>query len=134
MLELSFARRCNWVIATLGRNIYCSAWFVKARELALRSFRASTPISIGSANKYESILLCKSDRATVDGADVSSPRLTDVPKCQRCHSDLDQFAVYRFITVEPISIDLGMPPIAVEVVFCSRCGTVLEMFKAEASD
>jgi ATP-dependent Clp protease ATP-binding subunit ClpC len=68
------------------------------------------------------------------GVDVSSPQLADVPKCQRCHSDLDQCAVYRLITVEPISTDLGMPPMVVEVVFCSRCGTVLEMFKAEASD
>jgi len=31
--------------------IYCSAWFARARELALRSFGASVPICIGCAKK-----------------------------------------------------------------------------------
>jgi ATP-dependent Clp protease ATP-binding subunit ClpC len=68
------------------------------------------------------------------GADDSIPQLSDVPKCQRCHSDLDQVAVYRELTVEPSPTDQGNPPILVEVVFCSRCGTVFEMFKAGTSD
>lgn len=68
------------------------------------------------------------------GADDSRPQLSDVPKCQRCHSDLGQVAVYRLITVEPSPTDQGNPPLSIEVVFCSRCGAVFEMFKAETSD
>jgi ATP-dependent Clp protease ATP-binding subunit ClpC len=50
------------------------------------------------------------------------------PVCPQCNADLVEAARFRNITVPSESADHD-EPISVEVVYCSRCGVALEMFR-----
>jgi ATP-dependent Clp protease ATP-binding subunit ClpC len=49
------------------------------------------------------------------------------PCCPRCRASLSEVAQFRTIVVPP---DSGsQPPMSIDVVYCVRCGTSLDMFK-----
>jgi ATP-dependent Clp protease ATP-binding subunit ClpC len=61
-----------------------------------------------------------------------SPSLSLEPCCPRCRESLSEVAQFRTIAVPP---DSGSgEPIAVDVVYCVRCGTGLHMFKTEGAN
>jgi ATP-dependent Clp protease ATP-binding subunit ClpC len=54
-----------------------------------------------------------------------------VPSCPQCHAGLADVARFRAITVAPGLSDDDRDPIPIDVVYCNRCGTTLEMFRSE---
>jgi ATP-dependent Clp protease ATP-binding subunit ClpC len=54
-----------------------------------------------------------------------------VPSCPQCHGGLADVARFRAITVVPGPRDDDRDPIPIDVVYCNRCGTTLEMFRSE---
>jgi ATP-dependent Clp protease ATP-binding subunit ClpC len=64
--------------------------------------------------------------------EAAPPLVRLAPCCPRCRMSLDECA--RFLTVAIQSDREEAEHMSVEVVFCSRCGTTLHMFKAEESD
>jgi ATP-dependent Clp protease ATP-binding subunit ClpC len=56
---------------------------------------------------------------------------TMAPTCPQCRADLAQAARFRVMTVAPGPSDVDKDPIAIDVVYCARCGVALEMFKSE---
>ena len=54
-----------------------------------------------------------------------------VPSCPQCHAGLADVARFRAITVAPGSSGDDRDPIPIDVVYCNRCGTTLEMFRSE---
>jgi ATP-dependent Clp protease ATP-binding subunit ClpC len=53
------------------------------------------------------------------------------PTCPQCHADLTEAARFRVMTVAPGPSDVDEDPISLDVVYCTRCGVALEMFKSE---
>ncbi|HEX4217602.1 MAG TPA: Clp protease N-terminal domain-containing protein [Acidimicrobiales bacterium] len=52
------------------------------------------------------------------------------PSCPQCHAALANAARFRVISVAPGAGDPGQAPLSMDVVYCSRCGVTLEMFKS----
>ena len=74
-------------------------------------------------------LVGRSDDVT---AAATHPPLSLEPCCPRCRESLNEVAQFRTITVDPDSGHAA--PMAVDVVYCVRCGTTLHMFKNESTD
>jgi ATP-dependent Clp protease ATP-binding subunit ClpC len=53
------------------------------------------------------------------------------PSCPQCHAGLAEVARFRAMTVAPGPGDEDRDPMPVDVVYCSRCGATLDMFKSE---
>lgn len=54
-----------------------------------------------------------------------------VPTCPQCRAYLAEAARFRVMTVAPGPSDTDKDPISIDVVYCSRCGVALEMFKSQ---
>jgi ATP-dependent Clp protease ATP-binding subunit ClpC len=54
-----------------------------------------------------------------------------VPTCPQCRADLAEAARFGVMAVAPAPGDADKDPISIDVVYCSRCGVALEMFKSE---
>ena len=52
------------------------------------------------------------------------------PTCPQCHAGLADAARHREMTVAPGPSEMDKDPIAVDVVYCSRCGLTLGVFKS----
>jgi ATP-dependent Clp protease ATP-binding subunit ClpC len=54
-----------------------------------------------------------------------------VPTCPQCRAHLSEAARFRVMTVAPGPSDRDKDAISIDVVYCSRCGVALDMFKSE---
>ncbi|HWF23220.1 MAG TPA: Clp protease N-terminal domain-containing protein [Acidimicrobiales bacterium] len=54
-----------------------------------------------------------------------------LPTCPQCRAHLAEAARFRVMTVAPGPTDRDKDSISIDVVYCSRCGVALEMFKSE---
>ena len=61
-------------------------------------------------------------------AQPSPPR---EPCCPRCNGNVSEAARFRTLVVEPD--EGGVDPLQVHLVYCTHCGTVLDMFKADVA-
>ncbi|HEX3566086.1 MAG TPA: Clp protease N-terminal domain-containing protein [Acidimicrobiales bacterium] len=52
------------------------------------------------------------------------------PTCPQCRAHLAEAARFRVMTVAPGPTDREKDSISLDVVYCSRCGVALEMFKS----
>jgi ATP-dependent Clp protease ATP-binding subunit ClpC len=62
---------------------------------------------------------------------TSRVKMTSGPTCPQCHLPIPDLLRYHRIEVEPDDREGGEDSLAVDVVFCSRCGTTLGMFRVE---
>jgi len=66
-----------------------------------------------------------------DSSFGDDPLTNSEPRCPQCRADLTEEAHFRTITVVPEDDDDGKEPITIDVVYCSRCGMTLHMFKSD---
>jgi len=55
------------------------------------------------------------------------------PRCPQCRAGLIEGARYRTIIVVPEDDNDGKEPVTIDVVYCSRCGMTLHMFRSDDS-
>jgi ATP-dependent Clp protease ATP-binding subunit ClpA len=60
------------------------------------------------------------------------PRMNRAPLCPQCHAELAETARFRRLSVGSAATGDHEESISIEVVYCSGCGTALEMFKSES--
>ena len=65
-----------------------------------------------------------------DNPDSAMADSSDAPRCAGCSVELDLVLRYRSITIPPTSPNPF--PLKVEVVYCSRCGTVAAVLRADS--
>ena len=63
------------------------------------------------------------------GSTTTHPSLSLEPCCPRCRQGLSEVAQFRTMVVPPDSEEPD--PMSIDVVYCVRCGTSLQMFKNE---
>jgi ATP-dependent Clp protease ATP-binding subunit ClpC len=69
--------------------------------------------------------------STAEG-EPHEPSSPGSPRCPNCSSDIEQVLRYRSVTIPPPSPN--SLPLSVEVVYCSNCGRVLTVLRAEPTD
>ena len=65
-----------------------------------------------------------------DNADAAMTDSPDAPRCAGCSVELDLVLRHRPMTIPPTSPNPF--PLKVEVVYCSRCGTIAAVLRAES--
>ena len=68
----------------------------------------------------------------MEEAAIATFEVSNFPRCAGCSADLEQVLRYRLIKIPPTSPDPF--PLSVEVVYCSRCGQVISVLRAEPTD
>jgi ATP-dependent Clp protease ATP-binding subunit ClpA len=68
---------------------------------------------------------------TAATGDATAPVSITVPRCPQCQTELRGAIRYRNLEVEPEDPALQDETMSVDVVFCSRCGTTVGMFRVD---
>jgi ATP-dependent Clp protease ATP-binding subunit ClpA len=63
---------------------------------------------------------------------ATRPRMNRAPLCPQCHAELVETARFRRLSVGSAATGDHEESISIEVVYCSGCGTALEIFKSES--
>jgi ATP-dependent Clp protease ATP-binding subunit ClpA len=63
--------------------------------------------------------------------DAMAPVSITVPRCPQCHTDLRGAIRYRHLDVEPEDKTTQEEMTSVNVVFCSRCGKIVGVFRVD---
>jgi ATP-dependent Clp protease ATP-binding subunit ClpA len=64
--------------------------------------------------------------------DAAAPVSITVPRCPQCHTELRGAIRFRHLEVEPEDETMQDETMPVDVVFCSRCGTTVGVFRTDA--